>query len=289
MISLYKIVLVLVTAAVFTVYDLLYLEPILNIRVFNLIIELSFAVMSLTLFLSIDYLKGKTFYHFLSVGFYLIYISMLVDGLDQLHLHNEIYTAIWEKTTLLFGFTCVFIGVKNWIVDHANLNKELELQAITDELTGLYNRRGILKKFEILNELATQRHKTLSFIIADLDDFKTYNDAMGHLGGDEFLAELGSTLHQMVGDNLVIGRWGGEEFAVGMLGSDLNEALLFAEQIRTAVVKIPIPDVVDKQAVTASLGVAQKMPQEPFMLALKRADRSLYVAKQKGKNQSIAN
>jgi diguanylate cyclase (GGDEF)-like protein len=281
--------LVLITAAAFTVYDLLYLEPILDIRVFNLVIEMSFALMSLTLFLSIDSLKGKTFYNFLSAGFYLVYISMLVDGLDQLHLHNEFYTAVWEKTTLLFGFTFVFIGVKNWIVDHANLNKELAVQAITDDLTGLYNRRGILKKFEFLNEQAELRHKTLSFIIIDLDDFKLYNDAMGHLSGDEFLADLGNTLYQMVDDNQVIGRWGGEEFAVGMLGSDLNEALLFAEQIRAAVVNIPIPDAIDKQSVTASLGVAQKMPQEPYMLALKRADRSLYVAKQKGKNQSIAN
>lgn len=278
----------LVAVIGFVTYDLLYAVPIENIRIYNIIVELSFSLMCVVLFMSINSLKDKSFYRFLSVGFFLVFVSMLVDGLDQIHVHGELYTAVFEKTTLLIGVFLVFVGMKAWIVDDALMNEKLEILTLTDELTGLFNRRGMLKKFEGLDELAQKKHLTLSFIIADLDDFKVFNDTMGHVAGDAYLADLGQSLLSMANENTVIGRWGGEEFAICILGGDLNQALDFSEKIRQTVIGISMPLQMKVQNMTMSLGVSQKIEGEHFMDAIKRADRSLYLAKNKGKNQSIA-
>ena len=286
--NIYKLLLTVLIVIGFSTYDFCYAEPIEDIRVFNLVIEFTFALMSAVLFMSIYSLKDKSFYKFLCVGFFLVFVSMLVDGLDQLHLHGEIYTALWEKATLLLGFSLVFVGMKAWIVDYSQMNNKLETKAITDELTGLFNRRGMLKKFKAMDELSKRNNQNLSFIIADLDDFKVFNDTMGHVSGDAYLADLGQSLLTMANKTTVIGRWGGEEFAVCMLGSDLHQALEFSEKIRQTVVNIPMPPQMKKESMTVSLGVSQKNPQEKFTDTIKRADRSLYSAKNKGKNQSMA-
>ena len=278
----------LVVIVGFLSYDFIYAVPIENIRLFNIVVELSFSLMCAIMFMSIDSLKGKSFYRFLSVGFFLVFVSMLVDGLDQIHIHGELYTALFEKATLLLGVISIFIGMKAWIVEDAKMNTKLEKQAFTDELTGLYNRRGLLKKFEAMDALSKLNHSKLCFLIADLDDFKVFNDTMGHVSGDGYLADLGQSLLTMADKNIVIGRWGGEEFAVCMLDTDLAEALQFSEKIRQTVLDIPMPPQMNKQHMTVSLGVSQKMPDEPLMDAIKRADRSLYLAKNQGKNQSVA-
>ena len=287
LLNINKLFSIILAVLVFVIYDFLNAEPIEEIRVFNVVIEFSFSLLSAILFMSIDSLKGKSFYKYLSVGFFMVFVSMLVDGMDQFFWHSQLYTAIWEKITLLIGFIMLFIGVKEWIVDHELMNKKLKTQAYTDELTGLYNRRGMLKKISAMNELAIQNNQSLTLIIADLDDFKIYNDTMGHVAGDTFLADLGKSLYAMINKNAVIGRWGGEEFAICKLGVDLETAFEFAEQIRLAVASIPLPEAMHKDKMTLSLGVSQKLPEESFMDAIRRADRFLYIAKNKGKNQTV--
>ncbi|WP_223787639.1 GGDEF domain-containing protein [Marinicella meishanensis] len=283
-----KIIVVILALAGFVIYDIAYLEPVDDIRVFNVVFEFSFAIMALVMFLVIESLKGKSFYQFLNAGFLLLFISMYVDGLDQFYLHGEMYTAVAEKATMFTGFILLFVGINKWIVEHGNLNKKLENQAFTDELTGLYNRRGLLKKFEAMMMQADAEGQAMSIIIADLDDFKEFNDTFGHLAGDDFLAELGCHLLGMMGEQQVIGRWGGEEFAIGLLGSELQQALAFAERLRLNVAQIELPKGMSKHRVTISMGVCEKAADESLMDAVKRADRSLYQAKNLGKNQAIA-
>lgn len=272
----------------FAVWDIVYLPVVDDIRVFNVLFEFSFAIMALVMFLVIQSLKGKSFYPFLNAGFFLLFVSMYVDGLDQFHLHGELYTAVAEKATMFSGFILLFIGINKWIVEHGNLNKKLEDQAFTDELTGLYNRRGLLRKFDAMLAEAKDMGRPMSIIIADLDDFKEFNDTFGHLAGDDFLSELGCHLLGLMGKNQVIGRWGGEEFAIGLLGSELQHALAFAEKLRHKVAQIELPKGMSKHRVTISLGVCEKATDESLMEAVKRADRSLYQAKNQGKNQAIA-
>ena len=283
-----KIIVLLVIMVLFAGYDAWYLTAVDHVRIYNVIFEFSFALMSMTLFLLIDSLKGKRFYHFLNLGFLLVFISMYVDGLDQFYLHGEMYTAFAEKATMFIGFVFLFVGIYQWIVEYGHLNQKLERQAFTDELTGLYNRRGMMKKFEALDARAKAEQKHLSFIIADLDDFKEFNDTFGHLSGDRFLADLGKRLMSMMQPGQVIGRWGGEEFAICLLDSDLAAAQTIAESIRVAVSNMQLPDVREHKTVTVSMGVSQKAPNEHLMDAIKRADRSLYIAKNQGKNASVA-
>jgi len=287
MLHIKKILLLLLVFVALVVHDAYYLERITDLRLFNIFIEFSFALMLAALFLSTGNLKGKKFYPYLTSGFFLVYISMCVDGLDQFFLHGEVYTAVLEKTPMLLGFVLIFIGVKNWIAEDARLHKKLENQAFTDDLTGLYNRRGMLRKFEELDETAKRNDLPLALVIADLDDFKEYNDSYGHISGDRFLAEMGQSLLKMMGPNEIIGRWGGEEFAICLLGSDINQAREFAEKIRHQVNDLVLPSSQRNHGITISLGVAEKQPDEPLMEAIKRADRSLYVAKRQGKNQTF--
>ncbi len=286
--SVKKILALLAVMILFTVYDILWLERFEDIRVFNLFAEFTFALMAAILFLSIDQLKGKHYYHYLVYGFFLAFVSMYIDGLDQLHYHSEMYSAIGEKLTLMVAFTLIILGVKNWIADFIELNKVLARQVITDELTGLYNRRGMLQQFTNLEEIALRNSLSLSFVIADLDDFKRYNDTMGHLAGDEFLSSLGKSLLDLMSSNQVIGRWGGEEFAICLLGSDINKAAEFAEKIRKKVLDIDMPIKMGKQKISVSLGVAELKNDESVMETIKRADKSLYLAKSNGKNQVVA-
>ncbi len=288
LLNLKKLFSIIIAVIGFVSYDYIYTETIDEIRVFNVFIEFSFSMLSAILFLSIDSLKGKSYYKFLSIGFFMVFVSMLVDGLDQFYWHSQFYTAIWEKITLLIGFIMLFIGVKEWLVDHALMNEQLKTLANTDELTGLYNRRGMLSKISAMNEKAIINNQSLSFIIADLDDFKIYNDTMGHVAGDKFLADLGNSLYGMISKNAAIGRWGGEEFAICKIGADLATAYEFAEKIRTAVAGIPLPEAMHKDNMTLSLGVSQKRPDESFMDAIRRADRFLYTAKNNGKNQTVS-
>ncbi|MFC3195495.1 GGDEF domain-containing protein [Marinicella sediminis] len=288
MINLKKLMLLIAVVLVFAGYDFLFLERFENVRVFNIIAEFFFAAMAAILFLSIDDLKGRRFYHYINVGFFLAFVAMLIDGLDQLHFHGELYTALGEKLTQMVAFTLIIIGVKNWIVEFSSMNSRLEELVITDDLTGLYNRRGLIKIFAELEEKARKEHLSLSFVIADLDDFKEYNDTMGHLAGDELLHSLGQKFKELTNASQIIGRWGGEEFAVGLLGSDMVGAKAFAERIRKQVLSINLPRSHDGSPLTVSLGVAQLLPGEDLMNAVKRADRSLYRAKSNGKNQVFA-
>jgi diguanylate cyclase (GGDEF)-like protein len=287
MINFKKLMLLLLVVVIFAGHDFLFLERFRDIRFFNIVAEFYFAAMAAILFLSIDVLRGRAYYHYLNLGFFLAFVAMLIDGLDQLHYHGELYTALGEKLTQMISFTLILLGVKNWIVEFSSMNTQLEKLVITDELTGLYNRRGLLQKFADMERIAHSNDLALSFVIADLDDFKEYNDTMGHLAGDELLHSLGQSFRQLTNENQIIGRWGGEEFAIGLLGSDVVAARAFAEQIRQQVLATNLPKSHDGSPLTISLGVAQLLPGEDLMNAIKRADRSLYKAKRSGKNQVV--
>jgi|GEM_PF-2555680 len=282
-----KVLTLLSIVVAFLAYDALLLERFEDVRMFNLIAEFGFTCMAAILYLSIDQLKDKSYYKYLNLGFLLAFVSMLVDGLDQLHYHSELYSALGEKLTLLIAFTLIIIGVNDWINDFVKLNRVLASQVITDELTGLYNRRGMLQQFKKFEEIAQRKKISLSFIIADLDDFKKYNDTMGHLSGDGFLNSLGNSLLELMSENQVIGRWGGEEFAICLLGSDINKAAEFAEKIRVCVLQIDMPSKMGAKKMSVSLGVAELKNNESVMETIKRADRSLYLAKSNGKNQVV--
>ncbi len=174
-------------------------------------------------------------------------------------------------------------------VENARLYSEVEQLAMTDELTGLYNRRCL---FQMANEqiaLARQNGRPFSLIIIDLDEFKSINDTYGHIIGDEVVCGVAERcrLNARRGDSL--GRYGGDEFIMLLPGSPLEAAVNVAERIRSLILTQPIETSVGHIAVTASLGVASLMDMDTDLVSLLiRADKSLYAAKQAGRNQVMA-
>jgi len=163
--------------------------------------------------------------------------------------------------------------------------ERLRKLAITDPLTGLYNRRHAL---DLANYEATQQKRKsdpLSFIIADVDHFKHINDTYGHDAGDAVLIEIGKAIRMSIREQDSASRWGGEEFMVVLPQTDLEAAMLVAERIRARVAATDVP--VDKHEITTSitLGVSCFRMGETISNVIARADHALYEGKKTGRNR----
>lgn len=171
----------------------------------------------------------------------------------------------------------------------SKLEESVEM-ALTDSLTGLYNRRYMEGHLATLVEEAVQRGKPLSLLVTDIDYFKAVNDTHGHDAGDEVLKEFAARLKGDIRGIDLACRFGGEEFVVVMPDTDLTKAYLVGERLRQCIAGkgFTLPD--DQLLeVTASLGVAalEGVDDTPEAL-IKRADQALYAAKRDGRNRVVA-
>jgi two-component system cell cycle response regulator len=159
--------------------------------------------------------------------------------------------------------------------------------ALTDTLTGLYNRRYFEAHLEGTVSRATESGKEVSILMLDLDHFKRINDTHGHAIGDEVLKEVARRISQGVREIDLAARVGGEEFVVVMPDSTDEIGIKVAERLRASVAAGPvqIPAPIGPISVTVSVGVASVAPGETGVSALHRADRALYAAKEAGRNK----
>jgi diguanylate cyclase (GGDEF)-like protein/PAS domain S-box-containing protein len=161
-------------------------------------------------------------------------------------------------------------------------NAELQRLAVTDHLTGVWNRAYFEAAVEAEIARVARYGAPVSLLLLDIDHFKAINDTHGHLVGDRILIELTG----LIGDHLrevdVLARWGGEEFAILMPHCGAGEALHAAEKLRVLVADHAFHEV---GAVTVSIGVAELQPRESDNAWLKRADDALYAAKAGGRNR----
>lgn len=159
--------------------------------------------------------------------------------------------------------------------------------ALTDELTGLPNRRDVLARLQQL--LERRGGQTCAVLLADLDHFKRINDEHGHLVGDEVLRAVATRLTEAVREPVVVGRLGGEEFLVVLPDTELEAARQVAERIREQVATIDTRRWFEGLPLTVSLGVAAADPAgDSVSNMLRRADGALYDAKRAGRNRVIA-
>ncbi|MCF8483476.1 MAG: GGDEF domain-containing protein [Rhodospirillum sp.] len=168
---------------------------------------------------------------------------------------------------------------------HAELtlkSRQLERLVVTDQLTGLGNRRFLDQSFRSEVERAHRAGSTLSVMIGDVDGFKTINDSYGHPVGDAVLTLMAQSLKDNVRQLDIVGRWGGEEFAVICPQTDLAGAVTLAEKLRDIIARQNHPHVGRK---TMSFGVATYRLGEPVTDLIRRADQALYRAKDKGRNR----
>src|SRR5215213_1832107 len=174
-------------------------------------------------------------------------------------------------------------------LENARLHRMVERQALVDGLTGLANRRQADEA--LASEIArTERlGGPVGLILADVDDFKAVNDRFGHPTGDIVLRDLAETLRENVREIDTAARWGGEEFALILPGTDLEGAAQVAERIRAALAEREILSVDGAPLhVTASFGVATSNPTTTVQQLVEAADEALYRAKRAGKDRVYA-
>jgi two-component system, cell cycle response regulator len=166
------------------------------------------------------------------------------------------------------------------IARERQLKAELLYLVLHDSLTGLYNRRYLYQKLQEEVERAKRQKRDLALIILDVDHFKDYNDAHGHLDGDQVLTFLGEILTASIRQNVdTVYRYGGDEFGVLLIETDLAQARSVAERIRASFESKRIDHC------TLSIGVAQLDPQREMEDLIRRADQSMYQAKRAGGNR----
>ena len=171
--------------------------------------------------------------------------------------------------------------------DLVEANRKLEILSITDGLTELYNHRHFQDELVRAFENSTRYERPLSLAIIDLDFFKKINDTWGHAIGDVVLKRVSRIFQDSIRSSDVAARYGGEEFAVMMPETTLEDALLFAEKIRSTIEAEPVATDKGDVPVTVSIGVStvpHPRIQHPKQL-IEDADKSLYRAKKNGRNQ----
>jgi two-component system cell cycle response regulator len=124
-----------------------------------------------------------------------------------------------------------------------------------------------------------------AMIIFDVDHFKRVNDTFGYDFGDQVLRSIG---HEVAGEHSLVGRLGGEEFAILLEGSNLEAGTEHAERLRAKLAALPFKTAQGDMSVTCSFGVAERRPGETIDQVLKRADAALYKAKIEGRNRVVA-
>ena len=170
-------------------------------------------------------------------------------------------------------------------LENAHLHGLVQRQAVTDELTGLANRRRFLAQLDAEVARSRRSGSPLAIVLSDLDDFKQVNDRFGHEAGTERCVRSRTSCARSVRDVDVPVRLGGEEFAVLLPDTDLAGAANLAERIRAALAAAEIESGADRIHVTASFGVSCFPVAVGAEDLLVDADRRLYDAKRRGKNR----
>ncbi len=176
--------------------------------------------------------------------------------------------------------------------------RELHQRLVTDELTQIFNRRGLMEYLEaIASEVMYQyKHpdkrrsviiKSLTIIFLDIDHFKKVNDTYGHDAGDEVLRQTADLIRGRVRQLDIVGRYGGEEIVVGLPGATAEHAERIADDLRAIIEEHDFMVGEQSLQVTASLGVAELTPTRNIHQTLKAADDALYKAKDSGRNKVV--
>jgi len=177
-------------------------------------------------------------------------------------------------------FTQLMTQIK--ITQHA-----LKEASITDELTGLRNRRHLMQRFLEEFERARRLGTPLGFLMLDLDHFKEVNDSCGHPFGDLVLKSVARSIADTVREYDIAGRYGGEEFAVIVPETSGQDVTALAERIREMIAALFISDADVCTRVTVSVGVAVLDANDTPETLIKRADTALYRAKHEGRNKTV--
>ncbi|MCW8889969.1 MAG: GGDEF domain-containing protein [Sedimenticola sp.] len=166
--------------------------------------------------------------------------------------------------------------------------EQVRKESLTDGLTGIANRKAFDTALEQTLRIAQDTNQSTCLLLADIDHFKNFNDTHGHLVGDKVLRFVASTLKRCIKGKDTAARFGGEEFAIILPNTDLTGARTAAEQIRN---EISSGTLINKNrgeaygSITISIGIAKLNQDDNVLDLIHRADESLYLAKNRGRNR----
>ncbi|MFZ5943871.1 MAG: sensor domain-containing diguanylate cyclase [Bacillota bacterium] len=180
------------------------------------------------------------------------------------------------------------VGVAEDITRRKQLEQELIKLATLDPLTGSNNRYSFLEKAQGELTRALRYEKPFTFLMLDIDDFKQINDNFGHHMGDEVLKRMVRKSMATLRKNDIFGRLGGEEFGVVLIETDPLKGLVIAERLRTNLAKLKIKNGKKAIGFTVSIGLAVlRESDRSIEQIMRRADKALYEAKNKGRNRVV--
>lgn len=182
-----------------------------------------------------------------------------------------------------------FVGRTYTVIDvteQVRLQEQLLKLATYDGLTQIFNRTHFMEESQQQLEVTTREKQPFSLVIIDIDHFKIINDRFGHDVGDLALQHIASIMKKRLAPNHVFGRYGGEEFVIGLPGLDLREAAILAEQLRREIELMPLEYGADKVGITASFGIAEsRLDGGSLESIFTEADKALYHSKEHGRNR----
>lgn len=219
-------------------------------------------------------LFGLLLLHFLAKPFLAVAFG---SGRSAAEYTASTYALLSQATT---GILLVATGLLVLLIVFQAAIGDSQRASETDVLSGLANRRGFDERAARALEAGHRQARPAAIVLFDLDHFKALNDTHGHASGDEVIRAFADLLQGHTPDGSVVGRIGGEEFAVLLDGADSAQAMRLAEAVRRAAAARPGPP-----PFTVSAGVAAVAPQERLREAIRRADGALYRAKRDGRNR----
>ena len=215
---------------------------------------------------------------------------VIFGGIDAVHFAYHRLSAMLSTTvfSIYASIPFIFYTIREQMVrdaalaqENEHLVRELKIsqnEAQRDYLTGAYNRHQLGEGFAAFSALSSERGFKFSFAIFDIDHFKSVNDTKGHLAGDAILRQIADTIHEEIDRRHLFIRYGGDEFILLALHYDLDAMVVFCEHLRHILEQ-------RLDGVTLSFGVSTWHGKKDRLRALiDRADRALYLSKEKGRN-----
>lgn len=213
-------------------------------------------------------------------------VSFLIEGAP--HIDAIEVTSFWAVSLKVGGlFAWIAFALLFLLRIASDLLSELNAQSVTDALSGMLNRRGFFDTAGSVVRDATPKLPVSVFLL-DIDHFKKVNDTYGHQVGDQVIRNVAEALHTNAPETAIIGRLGGEEFAIVLPNTNRKAGLAFAEALRMNLERLSHAGIPDDHPVTVSIGLAQGTGNALDEL-LHDADMALYKAKSGGRNKIEVN